>query len=129
MLWRQPISTLFPYTTLFRSILARSTAKRRNTFIEGCVLSAESDPAGPSAHAGMAPAIRPAARPARISFCMRPSIVLRRVEVQGHAVDAVAQTGGRRAVGKHAPQVAAALAAVDLGAHHAIGRIDSRFDR
>src|SRR5947208_1120188 len=42
--------------------------------------------------------------------------LLRRLELHRHAVHAVAQAGGRRAVGEDVAEVAAAAGAVDLGA-------------
>ena len=40
-------------------------------------------------------------------------------EFQGRRVNAIAKTGGRRAVLENVAQVAVAAAAADLGAHHA----------
>src|SRR5262245_13087852 len=45
------------------------------------------------------------------------------LEREGDAVDAVAQAGGRRAVGEHMAQVAAAAAAVHLRAHHEVAAV------
>src|SRR5262245_14895150 len=41
-----------------------------------------------------------------------------RLEIHCHAVDAIAQVGGRRAVLEHVAEMAAAAAAMHLGAHH-----------
>ena len=46
-----------------------------------------------------------------------------RRELQRHRVDAVAQAGGRRAVGEDVALVAAAAGAEDLGAHHAVAGV------
>src|SRR5262245_17517686 len=46
-----------------------------------------------------------------------------RLELEGDPVDAVAQAGGRRAVGEHVAQMAAAAAAMHLGAHHAVAAV------
>src|SRR6185503_4372932 len=46
-----------------------------------------------------------------------------RLEAHGHAVDAIAQAGGRRAIGKHMTEMAAAARAVDLGTYHAVAGI------
>jgi Zn-finger nucleic acid-binding protein len=51
------------------------------------------------------------------------------LELQRDAVDAVAQASRRRAIGEHVPKVAAAAAAVDLGAHHEVGAVLGRADR
>src|SRR5262249_11020071 len=50
-------------------------------------------------------------------------------EIQRHAVDAVALTGGGRAVGKDVAQVTAAVCAVDFRSRHPVGAIDGRADR
>src|SRR5262245_27746479 len=52
-----------------------------------------------------------------------------RLEFRRHAIDAVAQAGRRRAVGKHMPQMAAAAAAMHFGAQHAIAAVLGGFDR
>src|SRR3954463_7618492 len=44
-----------------------------------------------------------------------------RLEIHRHAVDAIAQSGRRRAVREDVTEVAAAAAAMAFGAHHAIG--------
>jgi enolase len=50
--------------------------------------------------------------------------MLRGLERERQPVDAVAEPGRRRTVGKHVTEVATALAAVHFCAHHAIGPID-----
>src|SRR5438270_7530509 len=50
-------------------------------------------------------------------------------ELQGTAVDAVAQAGWLRAVREHVAQVAAAAAADDLGAGHPVARVGVGLDR
>src|SRR5688572_29984283 len=52
-----------------------------------------------------------------------------RREVQCKAVDAVAKAGRRRAVWEHVPEMTTALAAVDLGPHHAVSPIHRFVDR
>src|SRR5688500_17719563 len=52
-----------------------------------------------------------------------------RLEVERHAVDAVAQPGRRRAVGKHVTEVTAALAAVHFGANHEVAVVIGCSDR
>src|ERR1044071_8615175 len=54
---------------------------------------------------------------------------LLRLEVHRHAVDAVAEPRGRRTVGKHVTEMAAAAAAMHLGADHAVGSIHGFLDR
>ena len=51
------------------------------------------------------------------------------VEIQRHAVDAVAQAGRRRAIFEHVSEVTAAAAAMDLGAGHEVAAIRRRGDR
>ena len=60
---------------------------------------------------------------------MRRRALLRRREGQRHTIDAVAESGGRRAVGKDVPEVSAALAAVHLRARHAVAAIDRLTER
>ena len=55
--------------------------------------------------------------------------VLLRLEIHRHAVDAVAQAGRRRAVGKHVTEMAAAAAAMHLGADHAVAAVLRGLDR
>src|SRR5262249_45362649 len=50
------------------------------------------------------------------------------VEIQRSGVDAVAEPGGRGAVVEHVPEVAAAAATRDLGAHHAVAPIHVLLD-
>src|SRR4029079_460788 len=52
-----------------------------------------------------------------------------RLEVHGDAVDAVAQMRRRRTVLEHVPQMAAAAAAMHLGADHAVAAVGRGFDR
>src|SRR5881394_2787608 len=52
-----------------------------------------------------------------------------RLEIHRHAVDAVAQSGGRRAVREDMAQVTAAAAAVAFGAHHAVRAVARFLDR
>src|SRR3954471_22394678 len=52
-----------------------------------------------------------------------------RLEVHGDAVDAVAQVRRRRAVLEHVTEVAAAAAAVHLGADHAVAAVGRGLDR
>src|SRR3954470_1476853 len=52
-----------------------------------------------------------------------------RLEVHGHAVDAIAQMRRRRTVLEHVPQMAAAAAAMHLGADHAVAAVGRAFDR
>src|SRR5262249_50795869 len=52
-----------------------------------------------------------------------------RLEVHRHAVDAVAQSGGRRPVRKDVAEMAAAAAAMHLGANHAVAPIHGLLDR
>src|SRR5262245_52199570 len=52
----------------------------------------------------------------------------RRIEVERHPVDAVAQPGGRRPVREHVPEVPAALAAVHLRTRHAVAAIHGGAD-
>ncbi len=54
---------------------------------------------------------------------------VRRLEVQGDAVDAVAQAGWRRPVLEDVAEVSTAAAAVHLRAHHPVGAIGGRTDR
>ncbi len=58
-----------------------------------------------------------------------PTPDLFRLEVHGDAVDAVAQMRGRRAILENMPEVAAAAAAMHLGAHHAVAAIGRGLDR
>src|SRR5690348_13708044 len=51
-----------------------------------------------------------------------------RLEVHRHAVDTIAQAGRRRAVRKHVAEMAAAAAAMHLGANHAEAPIHGLFD-
>src|ERR1700720_1249376 len=51
------------------------------------------------------------------------------LEVHGHAVDAIAQIRRRGPVVEHVAEMAAATAAMHLGAHHAIASIARGFDR
>src|SRR6516225_10658920 len=51
------------------------------------------------------------------------------LEVHGHAVDAIAQMRRRGPVVEHVAEMAAATAAMHLGAHHAIASIGRAFDR
>src|SRR5262249_18774757 len=44
-------------------------------------------------------------------------------EVERDAVDAIAHVGRRRAVVEHVPEMTAATAAMNLGAHHAVGTV------
>src|SRR5438477_7996220 len=53
----------------------------------------------------------------------RPALRLIRLEVHRNAVDAVAQVRRRRAVVEHMAEMAAAAAAMHLGAHHAVGTV------
>src|SRR5581483_127474 len=53
---------------------------------------------------------------------------LLRLEIQRHAVDAVAQTGRRRAVRKHMAEMAATAAAMHLGADHAVAAVHRFLD-
>ena len=50
-------------------------------------------------------------------------LLLGRREMHRHAVDAVAIAGRRRAVREHVAEMAAAAAAVHLGAHHEVAAI------
>src|SRR6188474_3482908 len=52
-----------------------------------------------------------------------------RLEVHGDAVDTVAQVRRRRSVLEHVSQMAAAPAAMHLGAHHAVTAVGRGFDR
>ena len=52
----------------------------------------------------------------------RPAATLR-LEIHRHAVDAVAQAGRRRAVVEDVAEMAAAAAAMHLGAHHAVAAV------
>src|SRR5262249_58004984 len=52
-----------------------------------------------------------------------------RLEVHRHAVDAVAQVGRRWAVVEHVAEMAAAAAAMYLGADHAVAAISGGLDR
>src|SRR5262245_48383862 len=52
-----------------------------------------------------------------------------RLEVHRYAVDAVAQPGRRRAVREYVAEMAAAAAAMHLGADHAVAPVDRVLDR
>src|SRR5512134_3179758 len=52
-----------------------------------------------------------------------------RLEVQRHAVDAVAQAGGGWAVGEDVAEMAAAVGAMHLRTDHAVALVDRLFDR
>src|SRR5579863_2816187 len=52
-----------------------------------------------------------------------------RLEVHRHAVDAIAQVRRRRAVLEHVAEMAAAAAALHLGANHAVAAIGYGLDR
>ena len=52
-----------------------------------------------------------------------------RGKVQRHPVNAVAQAGRRRTVGKHVAEMAAALAAMHLGAAHSEAAVHGLADR
>src|SRR6516162_6430938 len=54
--------------------------------------------------------------------CFRPRALLR-LEIHRHAIDAVAQMGRRRPVLENMAEMAAATAAMHLGANHAVARI------
>src|SRR5205085_8414559 len=60
---------------------------------------------------------------------LKPDIPSLGPEVHGDAVDAIAQVGRRRAVGKNVAEVAPATAAMHLGAAHSKTAIDRGFDR
>src|SRR5882757_7290480 len=45
------------------------------------------------------------------------------LEVHGDAIDAIAQIGGRRAVGEYMAQVTAATAAMHFGAEHVVAAV------
>jgi len=55
-------------------------------------------------------------------------LLARRLEGQSDAVDAVAQSGGRRTVLEHVAEMPAAAAAVHLGARHAEAAVDGGRD-
>src|SRR5262245_17566409 len=67
----------------------------------------------------------PSKGPARWEAPLRPI----GLEVHGDAVDAIAQMRRRGPVVKHVPEMAAAPAAMHLGAHHPIASIGRSFDR
>src|SRR5690349_2779697 len=54
---------------------------------------------------------------------------LLRLEVQGHAIDAIAQMRGRRSVLEHVAEMAAAAAAVHFHTHHAETTVARGLDR
>src|SRR6516164_9131524 len=94
----------------------------------------------PCGSSSSAPACAPPrARRARRSNCsIRRNVVLTspetgrdslRLEVHRHAVDAIALVGRRGAVVEDVAEVAAAAAAMHLGAQHAIAAIDLLLDR
>src|ERR1700752_4053772 len=58
---------------------------------------------------------------------MRPSSL--GLEIHRHAVDAIAQSGRRRAVGEDMAEMTAAAAAMAFGADHAVGAILRFLDR
>src|ERR1700752_80868 len=58
---------------------------------------------------------------------MRPSSL--GLEIHRHAVDAIAQSGRRRAVGEDMAEVTAAAAAMAFGADHAVGAVLRFLDR
>src|ERR1041384_307091 len=51
------------------------------------------------------------------------------LEIHRHAVDAIAQSGRRRAVREDMAEMAAAAAAMHLGAHHAVAHVARLLDR
>src|SRR5450755_465254 len=53
----------------------------------------------------------------------RTSLLVVRTEVQAGRVHAIPQSGRRRTVFKHVPQMSVALSAANLGPNHAVGRI------
>src|SRR4051794_11146109 len=52
-----------------------------------------------------------------------------RFEIHRHAIDAVALMRRRRTVGEDVSEMAAATAAMHLGAHHAVAAVRGRLDR
>src|SRR4051794_40046704 len=59
----------------------------------------------------------------RISLRFIRATSLLRLEIHRDAIDAIAQSGRRRAVREDVAEVAAAAAAMAFGAHHAIGMV------
>src|SRR5436305_14299463 len=65
----------------------------------------------------------------RISLRFIRATSLFRLESHRYAVDAIAQSGRRRAVRKDMTQMAAATAAIHLGADHTVGAVLGFLDR
>src|ERR1700722_13936522 len=77
---------------------------------------------------------RPGRRPSRLASLApqgdgKDACTSLRLEIHRHAVDAIAQVRGRRAVVEDVAEMAAAAAAVHLGAHHAPAAIGYGLDR
>ena len=58
----------------------------------------------------------------------RPFFLVFGVKPHGHAIDAIAQAGGRWPMGEHMAQMRVAARAGHLGAHHVMGAVFMLFD-